>query len=157
VYEHDLPEWRKPVKFSLVDDSGFRPYAALSARAETVEREADCLAKLVPLIQRAQADYVRDPGPINAKLPEIAAEFADYWKVSRVSADEGLRTMRRLQVVANGATPTAGDFDEARVAKVIADTVPALADNEVQSVKPGLTPADLVTNRFLDPSISLPG
>jgi hypothetical protein len=157
VLEHDLPEWRKPVKFSLVDDSGFRPYAALSARAETVGQEADCLAKLVPMIQRAQADYVRDPGRVNARLPEIAGQFAEYWKVSTASADEGLRTMRRLQVVGNGTNATVGDFDEARVAKVIADVVPTLADNEVQSVKPGVAPADLVTNRFIDPSVTLPG
>jgi hypothetical protein len=157
VYEHELPAWRKPVRFSLVDESGFRPYTALSVRAETLAREADCLAKLVPLIQRAQADYVRDPAAINAKIPEIAAEFADYWKISKVSADEGVRTMRRLGVVGNGPNATVGDFDEARVAQVIADTLPALAENEVQSVKPGVAPADLVTNRFIDKSISLPG
>jgi hypothetical protein len=157
VYEHELAAWRKPVKFSLVDESGFRPYSALSVRADTLAREADCLAKLVPLIQRAQADYVRDPAAVNAKLPEIAAEFADYWKVSKASADEGVRTMRRLGVVGNGPNATIGDFDEARVATVIADTLPALAENEVQSVKPGVAPADLVTNRFVDTSVSLAG
>lgn len=155
AFEHLLAEWRKPVKFALVDDSGFRPYPALSVRAETVEQEADCLARLVPLIQRAQADYLRDPTAVNAKLPEIAGQFAEYWTVTKASADDGVRRMRELQVVGNGANGTLGDFDEARVAQVIADVMPSLADNEVQSVKPGLAPADLVTNRFVDRAVSI--
>jgi hypothetical protein len=155
VYEHDLAAWRKPVKFALVDDSGFRPYRALSVRAETVKAEADCLAKLVPIIQRAQLDYMRDPGPINSKLPEIAKEFADYWTVTKASADDGARKLRELGVVGDGSNGTLGDFDSGRVKRVIDEVVAAQADNEVQSVKPGLKASDLVTNKFVDPAVSI--
>jgi hypothetical protein len=155
VYEHELAEWRKPVKFALVDESGFRPYRALSVRAETLETEADCLAKLVPMIQRAQLDYIRDPSPVNAKLPEIAREFAEYWTVTKASADDGARKLRELQVVGDGHNGTLGDFDTARVDRVITEVVAAQAENEVQSVKPGVKSSDLITNRFVDATISI--
>jgi hypothetical protein len=53
TYERELAEWRKPVKFALVDDSGFRPYPSLVVRADKLEAAAACLEKLVPLVQQA--------------------------------------------------------------------------------------------------------
>jgi len=161
TYEHELPEWGRPVRFELVDRSGWRPYPALAVRAGTLADPsvADCLERLVPLIQRAQADYLAQPGPVNASMPALSRPFADFRPVSAAAAADTVQRLRQLQVAANGPNATVGDFDEARVAKVIADALPAIeqADPEagLAAVKPGLTPADLVTNRFIDPGIGL--
>ncbi|HKE99222.1 MAG TPA: ABC transporter substrate-binding protein [Actinomycetes bacterium] len=157
VYEHELPDWHRPVGFLLVDQSGFRPYPALAVRSRTLATEADCLARLVPRIQRAQVDYLADPAPVDARLREIAGQFAALWTVSPAAVADGVRKLRALQVASNGPNRTVGDFDEARVARVVRDAAPAFRTPEVDPVKPRLTAAEVATNRFVDPRIGLPG
>jgi hypothetical protein len=160
TYERELAEWRKPVKFALVDDSGFRPYPSLVVRADKLDTAAACLEKLVPLVQRATVDYLADPAAVNAKLPEISRQFADFRPVSAAAAADAVAKLRAHQIASNGTNDTVGDFDEARVGTVIADAVPAFKAAEpepgVETIKPGLSPADLVTNRFVDEGIRLP-
>lgn len=159
TYEHELAERKGPVRFELVDRAGYRPYPALVVRAGTVAEEADCLARLVPMIQKAQVDYLADPGPVNARMPELSRPFADFRPVSPAAADDAVKRMVELNVASNGPNATVGDFDEARVAQVIADALPAIeeADPEagLAAVKPHIGPADLVTNRFIDPEIGI--
>jgi hypothetical protein len=159
TYERELAEWRKPVRFALVDDSGFRPYPALAVRADKLEADAGCLKVLVPLIQQATVDFIEDPGKVDGLLPRVSQEFADFRPVSAAAGADAVARMKALKLVGNGSNGTLGDFDEARVAEVITEAVPAFAAAEpepgVRTVKPGLTAADVVTNRFVDTSIGL--
>ena len=156
AYQHELAEWRKPVRFELLDRSGYRPYPALAVRADAMNAQAACLSELVPLIQRAQADYLADPGPVNARIPALSKPFTDFRPVSTAAADDAVRQLKALGLAGTG---TVGDFDEGRVAKVVADALPAIkqADPEagLAAVKPGVGAGDLVTNRFIDAKITL--
>ncbi len=59
-----------------------------------------------------------------------------------------------LGIVGNGTDGVFGSFDDARVQKLLDDLVPVLTASGTE-VPEGLSTADLVTNEFLDPSISL--
>ena len=56
IYEHEVRQWGKPVKYALVNEAGYPFYPqALSIRAADKAKLAPCLKKLVPLVQRAQS------------------------------------------------------------------------------------------------------
>ncbi|WP_050803260.1 hypothetical protein [Candidatus Protofrankia datiscae] len=66
--EHDVQAWNRPVKYLLVD--AYPIYqSALAIRADKLEANRACLAKLVPLFQQAQRDYITAPGPTNWSDP----------------------------------------------------------------------------------------
>jgi hypothetical protein len=53
IYEHEVRQWAKPVKYALVSDAGYPFYPQdLSIRAGDRQKLAPCLKKLVPLVQR---------------------------------------------------------------------------------------------------------
>src|SRR6266508_2581553 len=63
LYEHEVRAWGRPVAFQLVVDTGYPNYAnVLSVRADQKAKLAPCLKRLVPMLQQAQVDFMRDPG-----------------------------------------------------------------------------------------------
>ncbi len=62
--------------------------------------------------------------------------------------------MKKLKIASDGSNGYVGDFDSARVAKVISIDTPIFTATG-DAPKAGLTPGDLFTNKFLDKSISL--
>jgi hypothetical protein len=60
--------------------------------------------------------------------------------------------MKALKLAGDGPDGTAGNFDEARVQRLIDITGPIFAAQK-KPIKDGLKPADVVTNEFLDPKI----
>ena len=65
IYRSELgPERSYDVDLQLINDTGYPGYfLALSIKAADRERLAPCLRKLVPMVQRAQVDFMRRPGP----------------------------------------------------------------------------------------------
>ena len=63
--------------------------------------------------------------------------------------------MRRLGIVDNGKDRTLGNFDDTRLHRMIDILTPIFAGQH-KPMRPGLGPADLATNDYLDPSIGLP-
>ena len=64
IYANDLKEWNKPLNYALVNDTGYPFYPqALAIRAADKQKLAPCLEKLVPIVQRAQVDFLAEPGP----------------------------------------------------------------------------------------------
>jgi hypothetical protein len=153
--EHDVPEWGKPVKYLLLADEFPIYQAALSVRQDKRTAESDCLSKLVPLFQQAQRDYVNDPGPTN-KLLLKAVDTLDTggFGLSAGLLEEGNRKQRELGLIADGRDGALGSFDADRVRKLI-DRLTPVFTTRGSAPKPGLAPRDVVTNEFLDTSISL--
>jgi hypothetical protein len=60
--------------------------------------------------------------------------------------------MKENGIVGNGNNKTIGDFDEARVQKIM-DIVSPIFAGQKKPVKAGLKPTDLATNEFIDTSI----
>jgi hypothetical protein len=81
-----------------------------------------------------------------------AGNGAPWWRTSRELLDSAVRMQRQQRIVSNGSNDTLGDFDLDRVAKLL-DVIRGTLDVRA---KPGVQASDVVTNRFIDPSVRLP-
>jgi hypothetical protein len=152
-FEHGR-SWAKPVKYVYVSDLGYDYYpSSISVSKAKLPEMKNCLAKLVPLIQQAQIDYINDPGPINKLLADYNDKKmgASFWKTPLELNTAGAEVMKKDGLVGNGSNTTLGDFDLTRVQKVIDNVKAGLDDRANKAV----APADIVTNDFIDKSISL--
>ncbi|MEV0077237.1 ABC transporter substrate-binding protein [Nocardia neocaledoniensis] len=155
-WEHDVKGWLKPVKSLLVHESGYEIYPhAWSVRSGELDALAPCLSKLVPLLQQAQVDYVRNPEPVNQALLRIARTIPDGPPMTEGGNTDSVRVQLAQKIVGNGPDTTLGDFDTARVDRVIGVVTPILRKRGLE-VPEGVTAATIVTNRFVDPAIGLP-
>jgi hypothetical protein len=154
IYEHDIPAWNKPVKYALVNDTGYPFYPQeLSIRAGDKERLAPCLKKLVPIVQRAQVDFLKDPAKTNAFIIDLVKRYNTDWTYSDGLANYAIEKMR-ADFVNNGSDNTLGNFDTTRVQRIIDIVTPILVAQK-QPPKEGLTTADLFTNEFIDSTIGV--
>jgi hypothetical protein len=153
TYEKLIPEWNRPVDFQLVHDAGWTGYAApLAVTHDKFDRYKDCFAKLVPMVQQAQVDFVSDPDETNALIVKAVTEFRDFWVYSPDLAEFSVRQQVDLGLVGNGPDDTLGNFDEARITDFIKKALPVYTANNPPA---DLQVSDLVTNEFIDPSIGL--
>lgn len=156
IYPNDIEAWARPVDYQLLDDAGYPIYAStLSVREDALEDLSGCLTELVPVIQQAQVDYVRDPGEVDDLVLDLVEEYDTGWTYSQGVAEFSVKAQLELGLVGNGPDQTLGNFDTARVQEVM-DIVAPIFDEQGTPLREGLTPEDLVTNEFIDPSIGLP-
>ncbi len=157
LYKVELKDWGKDVKYQYINDVGWRNYAeSIATKPENLEKYDACFTKLVPIIQQASVDYVNDPARANKVILDAVAAFGkDFgWEYTEGNADYGVKTIKADGLVANGTDGVMGSFDEARVAELIKIATPIYTAQGAK-VKDGLKPSDIVTNKYLDPSISL--
>jgi hypothetical protein len=155
IYQNEIKEWGKPVKFQLIHDTGYPIYSqAISVRAGDLQTLSPCLKKLVPIMQQATVDYVKSPAKTNAIILELVQKFNNGWVYSQGVADYAVKTMLDLGLVGNGPDSTLGNMQPDRIQKIIDIVGPALAKSG-KPIKDGLTPADMSTNEFIDTSIGL--
>lgn len=146
--------WGKPLDYLLIDSLGYRNYTGmLSVATNRLEELAPCLEKLVPLIQQAHVDYVKDPAEVNKLIFEFnqAGLAASWWKTPMDLIDNASKVMVETGVIGNGPNATIGDFDMERVAEMLKIVKSRLDER----ANPDVTPEQIVTNRFIDPSIGL--
>ncbi|MFF2084478.1 ABC transporter substrate-binding protein [Nocardia sp. NPDC058176] len=153
LYEQEIAQWKKPVAYQLLHDAGFPVYkSALAVRSGELEANASCFERLVPVMQQAAVDYFADPAATNEVILEAVEKYDTGWVYNAGNAEYAAETMLSTGVVGNGDNATVGDFDTARVQRVIDITGPVFTEQKV-SVPAGLAPEQLATNRFIDPSI----
>lgn len=154
LYEHDVAQFKKPIKYQLVNDLGYEIYPdQVSVRAEDVTAEADCLEKLVPVIQRAAVAYHEDSAKANALILDLGV-YNIGAPQSEGLIDFGSETSKSIGMLANAPDGTVGSFDTNRVQGLIDIAVPIFAAAK-KDTKPGLTADDVVTNQFIDPAIGI--
>jgi hypothetical protein len=154
VYEHELPEWSKPVKYALIHDTGYQFYSqALSIRTADKQKLAPCLKKLVPIVQRSQVDFIKSPDKTNQLIVDVVKQYKAEWQFSPGLAKYSTDKMRQ-DFVNNGPDKTLGNFDMARVQRII-DIVTPIFTAQRQPPKANLKPEDVATNEFIDPSIGI--
>jgi hypothetical protein len=155
VYEHELAEWGRPVRFQLIHHTGYPIYPeAVVVRADQRDRHAPCLQRLVPILQRSLVDYLRDPAATNDLIVELTDAYGAF-PYSAEKAAWAVEQQLELDIVGNGGNGTIGDFDLARVQETI-DIVAPIYAGQRREIRDGLAPEDLVTNEFIDESIALP-
>jgi hypothetical protein len=154
-YQHDIKQWSKPVSYLLVADAGFNPYkSALAGRPEAVTRYEKCLAQLVPLMQRAQAEYMASPSTINDLIIKLAEAYKAPGRMTSGLLEYAVSTMRKLGIVTSGGGSALGSFDMNRVQEHIGVLTAQYKARGVP-VADDLKAGELVTNRFIDPRIGL--
>ena len=151
IYEFEVPEWGRPLRVELLDDLGFPEYfQALAVRTDAVDDLRGCLERLVPIIQRATAEYFANPDPTNDLIVELVDRYDVGWVYTPATAAYSAETQRQLGLVDDGPDGTIGDFNLGRVQQLI-DITAEVTNPEVA----GLRADDVVTNEFLDPGIGL--
>ncbi|MGD9999615.1 MAG: ABC transporter substrate-binding protein [Ilumatobacteraceae bacterium] len=155
LYENVYENWLKPVKYQYINDAGWNNYAeSIATKPENIEKYADCFTKLVPIIQQSSVDYLSDPTLANKIIIEAVNEFDNGWVYDEGVADYAVQTIITDGLVANGPDDTVGNFDMDRVNQLIEIATPIYTELG-QAPKEGLTAEDIVTNQFIDPSISV--
>jgi len=142
------------VKYALVNDTGYPFYPqTLSIRPADKDRLAPCLKKLVPIVQRAQVDFLKSPEKTNQFIIDIVRAYATEWTYSEGLATYAIEKMRQ-DFVNNGPDSTLGNFDQTRVQRIIDIVTPILVSQRA-APKEGLKAEDLFTNEFIDASIGV--
>ena len=105
---------------------------------------------LVPLVQQSAVDFQNDPEATNAAILQAVIDLDTFWQLSAEGMANTVAMMDSLGIVSNGDDDILGNFDLDRV-----DNVISIIDSKVPSIKvsAGLSASDLVTNRFIDPTI----
>ena len=155
LYEREITEWGRPVADQKLADYGYSVYpSALSVRADRLEQLRPCLEKLVPIMQRAQLDYLADPAPTNALIVELVGAYQTGWSYSPGVADYAVRALREEQLVTNDpASGVFGQFDPARMQEIVSTFGPIQQAQGTITQLPA--PDTLYTNEFIDPSIRM--
>jgi hypothetical protein len=155
TYQNVVKQWGKPVKFQLVYDTGYPNYGEILAiRAKDKDKLAPCLRKLVPIIQQAQSDVMAKPDQtidLTVQLNDAYKGGIPYTKESAAFAAQQAKT---LGLIGNGSDGTIGNFETARVQKMIDITKPIFAAQK-KPIKDGLTPEQIFTNEFTEAKIGL--
>jgi len=155
IWSHDVRSWDKPMKYELIADTGFNFYQQeIAVRKDKLAALTPCLKKLVPIMQQAIVDYIANPAPTEKLILQLVTAYNNGWVYTQGTADYAVATMKKLGIVGNAPDGTLGAFTDARVQQLIGILAPIYAKQGKQTLS-GLTPSDIVTNEFIDPSISM--
>jgi hypothetical protein len=155
LLENKIDEWKRPVDFLMVADSGYDPYlSSLSVKKERLEELRPCLEKLVPIVQQQQINYLADPGPTNDVLVDVVTKMGTFWALYPDGLADANKKMLEYEIVSNGTDETLGNFVPERVQQVI-DDFQATFGTDVDTADPDVTPDSIVTDEFIDPNIHL--
>jgi hypothetical protein len=153
IYEKDVKQWGKPVKYQLVYEAGYPNYGPpLVIRSADKQKLAPCLRKLVPIIQQAEVDVVNQPDPTIDLTLKLGQEYKIATQYTKESSEFSVSEGKKLKLTSNGPDDTIGNFDTARVQRMIDITKPIFAAQH-KPIKDGLRPEDVATNEFIDPRI----
>ena len=111
--------------------------------------------KLVPIIQQAQVNYASNPVPADTLIAKLVSDYNDGWDYTASAAAFAAKAQVKDGIIANGPDGVLGDFNLARVNRLIKSLSPIYA-KEGKTPKAGLTTPEIVTNQFIDPGIRLP-
>ena len=142
--------------YQLIHEAGWNSYAQnLAIRKDRLEELRPCLEKIVPVLQRAQIDYITDPSRANALIISTVKTYDSWWSQSEGDVANGATSQKDLGIVGNGETATFGDLEETRVNDFIAKATPILRQQglEIADIAAG----DITNNEFLDASITYQG
>ncbi|MHB1091185.1 MAG: ABC transporter substrate-binding protein, partial [Ilumatobacteraceae bacterium] len=139
--------------YQFIHDAGWTSYSqSLAIRKDRLEEFAPCLTQIVPMMQQAQLDYIAAPERANAIIIATTKAYDSWWTQSEGDTSNSAKTQKQFDIIGNGDTPTFGDFEEARVKDFITKALPIYREQGLDVVD--VTPADVTTNQFLDPTIT---
>jgi hypothetical protein len=153
--KNEIKEYGRDVGVLLVSKSGYDPYlSSLSVKKSRLTEMSACLARLVPIIQQAQIDYVKNPAPTHRVMVDVVTKMKSFWTLSMPLLKFGTDKMKEFKIVSNGNDRTLGNMVPSRVQQVIND-FHATFGKDVRTADPNVTPASIMTNKFVDKNIRL--
>jgi len=139
--------------YQFIHDAGWTGYLqSLAIRKDRLEEFTPCLAKVVPMMQQAQLDYIAASERANAIIIATTKVYDSWWTQSEGDTSNGAKTQKEFDIIGNGDTPTFGDLEVSRVADFIAKAIPIFREQGLDVAD--VTPTDITTNQFIDPSIT---
>lgn len=144
----------REIGWQSFDDAGYpRDANVLATRPETLVRYSDCFTRLVPILQRSLVDFAQDPDDTVAILVGLAADL-NRDGYDEATARAALAVLLDERILGNGRGDTIGDLDVGRVRQLL--KVARRPWREVGLLVPDdLDAEDVMTNRFIDPTIGL--
>ncbi|MDQ1128940.1 hypothetical protein [Microbacterium sp. SORGH_AS_0888] len=159
IYENEISQWGKPVGYQLLSELGYNIYPEpLAVRKADVTDKADCLKKLVPIMQQSQIDFLNAPEHGNAVILDLVEKYDTGWTYSEGVAQFSVEQQKKLGLVTNDtASGVFGQFDPERMSAIVKDFTPFLvtAGSITQAAASAIDPSALYTNEFIDTSIKM--
>lgn len=159
IYEDEIAQWGKPVGYQLLSDLGYSIYPEpLAVRKADVTDQADCLKKLVPIMQQSQIDFLDAPEHGNAVILDLVEQYDTGWTYSEGVAEFSVAQQKDLGIVVNDeASGVFGQFDPDRIASIVSEFTPFLvtAGSISEDAAAAIDPESLYTNEFIDASIKM--
>jgi hypothetical protein len=153
--KNEIKEYGRDVGFLLVSKSGYDPYlSSLSVKKSRLTELSACLARLVPIVQQAQIDYLKHPVATNKVMVDVVTKMKSFWTLSMPGLAFGDAAMKQYKIVSNGSDKTLGNMVPKRVQQVI-DDFQTTFGKDVKTADPNVTPASIMTNKFVDKNIHL--
>ena len=154
IYQHDLPKHYN-IAYQLVNDTNYPMYGqATVIRAADKATLAPCLKKLVPILQQSQVDFMASPTKTTNLIVKTVNDYHGFWTYSAGEAAYAYDTIKKQNIISNGANSTLGDMDQARIQRML-DILKPIFESQGKALKPGLTPADLFTDEYINTKIGL--
>lgn len=154
-YGKVLADWMKPVSYQYTHDTGWSAYhQALGGTPANVAKYDTCLKALVPVLQQATVDYVNAPDTANALILDAVKQYNSGWVYDAGQATAAVEKMLADKLIANSPDGTIGSFDIDRMTSFIEKAIPVYTATGAK-LKADLTVEDVVTNKYIDPSIKL--
>ncbi|WP_243226828.1 hypothetical protein [Microbacterium sp. CIAB417] len=151
---HEFTDYGREVGSLLIADSGYDIYpAAWSGKPDVIAAQSDCLAQLVPAMQRAQIDYMESPDAVNQALSDYLVQIDQFFQITPAAAAYVHDVMQNEGLVTDGTDGVFGSFDAERMTRMTETLEGIYAGTDVE-VAEDLSAEDIYTNEFLDPSIS---
>jgi hypothetical protein len=152
-YEFNIPEYGREVGFQLLSDAGFEVYSQTIAIRPDQKDELDaCLREVVPVIQQATVNFYTSPDRANAIIIDAVEQYDTFWSYEPGLAEYSVQSQIELGLAGNGPDSTVGNMDMDRLQRVLDSMRTADLD-----FPDDLTPEDLATNEYIDPSIGFTG
>ncbi|MFE9319437.1 hypothetical protein ACIHDR_07070 [Nocardia sp. NPDC052278] len=151
----EVRAWGKPVGYQLLRDVSYGGYArTVNVRADKLNELRPCLQRLVPMIQRATAQYRADPPHVNDVVVDVVSKNPKYSPYSAEPRRLRLGGAHRRRPHRQHTDGVIGSFDEARVQRVIDEFAPILRRGGA-NVPSNRRAEDIVTKELLDPTITI--
>jgi hypothetical protein len=148
LYEQLVDDWAMPLRYQLLDDTGWRPYAEVLAVTPSALTEwAGCLEVLVPIVQRSMAGFWADPGDVLGHIRSLLDRYDDGWVYSRGQAEWIVEHYLDVGIMGPSSDGVIGGFDLDRIDAFLDRASGLLGRND------HVTADDLATDRFLDPTV----
>jgi len=145
-----VPQWARPVATVAAADAGWQDYDELLVVASDEERLSDeCLGRLVRVVQLAIDDYVTDPAPTIELMANLRTQFNPLNRITAPVMTAGFELAIENGVLSRSADTTGATRPE---------TLDGFLTELTGALGVGaLAPDDVVSDRFIDPTITSAG